>query len=145
MASINQNRYPILLPDFRNLGVMLRILLVATAMTLAAAAVQASNWNMLVDHWLEISALVQPIVILSLVVLALATGWLHRLEYPAAVAIVILIELVIASAAVSFTASLFESAASDVVRAMLFTLAATAVLLGYFNLRNRALSPAITE
>ena len=58
MASINQNRYPILLPDFRNLGVMLRILLGATAMTLAAAAVQASNWNMLVDHWLEISALV---------------------------------------------------------------------------------------
>ena len=145
MASINQNRYPILLPDFRNLGVMLRILLVATAMTLAAAAVQASNWNMLVDHWLEISALVQPIVILSLVVLALATGWLHRLDYPAAVAIVILIELVIASAAVSFTASLFESAASDVVRAILFTMAATAVLLGYFNLRNRALSPAITE
>ena len=145
MASINQNRYPILLPDFRNLGVMLRILLGATAMTLAAAAVQASNWNMLVDHWLEISALVQPIVILSLVVLALATGWLHRLDYPAAVAIVILIELVIASAAVSFTASLFESAASDVVRAMLFTMAATAVLLGYFNLRNRALSPAITE
>ena len=28
MASINQNGYPILLPNFRNLGVMLRILLI---------------------------------------------------------------------------------------------------------------------
>jgi len=145
MASINQNRYPNLLPDFRNLGVMLRILLAVTVMTVAAAAVQASNWNILVDYWFGISALVQPIVILSLVVLGLATGWLRRLDYMVAVVIVILIELVIASAVVSFTASLFESATADVVRAMLFTAAATGVMLGYFNLRSRALSPAITE
>lgn len=145
MASINQNRYPNLLPDFRNLGVMLRILLAVTAMTLAAAAVQASNWSTLMDRWFGISALVQPIVILSLVALGPATAWLHRLDYPVAVAAIILMEMVIASAVVSFTATLFESAAADVVRAILFTAAATAVLLGYFNLRNRALSPAITE
>ena len=127
MASINQNRYPNLLPDFRNLGVMLRILLVATAMSLAAALIQASSWNILMDQWFGISALVQPIVILSLVVLGLVTGWLHRLDYKVAVVLVVLIELVIASAVVSFTSSLFESATADVVRAMLFTAVATAV------------------
>ena len=145
MASINQNRYPNLLPNFRNLGVMLRILLVATAMSLAAAVIQASSWNVLMDQWFGISALVQPIVILSLVVLGLVTGWLHRLDYKVAVGLVILIELVIASAVVSFTSSLFESATADMVRAMLITAVATAVMLGYFNLRSRALSPAITE
>ena len=145
MASINQNRYPNLLPNFRNLGVMLRILLVATAMSLAAAVIQASSWNVLMDQWFGISALVQPIVVLSLVVLGLVTGWLHRLDYKVAVGLVILIELVIASAVVSFTSSLFESATADMVRAMLFTAVATAVMLGYFNLRSRALSPAITE
>lgn len=145
MASINQNRYPNLLPDLRNLGVMLRILLAVTAMTLAAAAVQASNWNTLMDHWFGISALVQPIVILSLVALGPASVWLRRLDYPVAVAVIILIEMVIAAAVVSFTATLFESGMADVVRAILFTAAAAAVMLGYFNLRSRALSPAITE
>jgi len=145
MASINQNRYPNLLPDFRNLGVMLRVLLAVTAMTLAAAAVQASSWNTLMDHWFGISALVQPIVILSLLMLGLATPWLHRLDYPTAIAFIVLLELVIASLVVSFTSNLFGSEAADVVRAMLLTAAGTGVMLGYFNLRSRALSPAITE
>jgi two-component system, LytTR family, sensor histidine kinase AlgZ len=145
MASINQNRYPNLLPDFRNLGVMLRILVAATAMSLAAAVIQASSWQIILDQWFGISALAQPIVILSLVVLSLVTRWLHRLDYKIAVVLVVLIELVIASAVVSFTSSLFESATADVMRAMLFTGVFTAVMLGYFNLRSRALSPAITE
>ncbi len=145
MASINQNRYPDLLPDFRNFGVMLRILLAVTAMTVAAAAVQASSWAMLMDHWFGISALVQPIVLLSLVTLGLGTAWLHRLDYGVAAAIIVLVELLIASVVVSLTQTLFDRETSDVVRAMVFTAAATGVMLGYFNLRNRALSPAITE
>lgn len=145
MASINQNRYPNLLPDFRNLGVVLRIVLAATAMSIAAAAVQASSWTMLMEHWFSISALVQPIVILSLVVLGLATTWLRSVEYPFAAAMVMLIELLIAAGVVSLTYSLFEREAADVVRAMAFTAAATGVMLAYFNLRSRALSPAIAE
>jgi len=145
MASINQKRYPNLLPDFRNLGVMLRVIVVVTGMTMAAAAVQSSNWATLVDHWFAISALAQPVLIVSLIVLALAAAWLQRVEYPLALAVIVLLELLIASAIVSFTHSLFDSDAADVLRAMVFTGLATAVLLGYFNLRSRALSPAITE
>jgi two-component system sensor histidine kinase AlgZ len=145
MASINQNRYPNLLPDFRNLGVTLRILVAVAAMTLVAAALQADNWTGLLEHWFGISALVQPIVILSLLVLGAAASWLRRLEYPTAVAVILLLELIITVAVISLTYRIFESGAADVVRAMFFTLAATVVLLGYFNLRSRALSPAITE
>ena len=124
---------------------MLRILVAATAMSLAAAVIQASSWTMIMEQWFGISALVQPIVILSLVLLSLVTRWLRRLDYKVAVVLVVLIELVIASAVVSFTSSLFESATADVMRAMLFTGVFTTVMLGYFNLRSRALSPAITE
>lgn len=145
MASINQKRYPNLLPDFRNLGVMLRVIVVVTGMTMAAAAVQSSNWATLVDHWFAISALAQPVLVVSLIVLALAAAWLRRVEYPVAIAVIVLLELLIASVIVSFTHSLFDSDAADVLRAMVFTALATAVLLGYFNLRSRALSPAITE
>ena len=145
MASINQKRYPNLLPDFRNLGVMLRVIVVVTGMTMAAAAVQSSNWAALFDHWLAISALAQPVLIVSLIVLAFAAAWLQRVEYPVAVAVIVLLELLIVAAIVSFTHSLFDSDAADVVRAMVFTGLTTAFLLGYFNLRSRALSPAITE
>jgi two-component system sensor histidine kinase AlgZ len=145
MASIKQKRYPNLLPDFRNLGVMLRVIVAATGMTLVAAAIQSPNWTSLVEHWFALSALAQPILIVSLIALALATTWLQRVEYPVAIAMVVLLEMLIASAIVSFTHSLFDSNAADVLRAMVFTGAATGVLLGYFNLRSRALSPAITE
>jgi two-component system sensor histidine kinase AlgZ len=145
MASINQNRYPNLLPDFRNLGVMLRIMLAATAMSLAAAAMQVSTWSMWMEHWFSISALVQPIVVLSLVLLGLCTAWLRRIEYATAVGIIVLLEVMVAAVVVSITYTLFDREAADVVRAMAFTAAATGVMLGYFNLRSRALSPAITE
>jgi two-component system sensor histidine kinase AlgZ len=145
MASINQKRYPNLLPDFRNLGVMFRVIVIVTGMTVAAAAVRSVAWAELVEHWIAISALVQPILLLSVVALFLAAAWLQRIEYPVAVMVIVLLELVIASIVVSFTQSLFENDAADIVRALCFTLAATGVLLGYFNLRSRALSPAITE
>ena len=72
MASINQNRYPNLLPNFRNLGVMLRLLVIVIAMTFVAAALKSSNWYDMLDQWLGISTLAQPMVILSLLLLALA-------------------------------------------------------------------------
>jgi two-component system sensor histidine kinase AlgZ len=85
MASINQNRHPNLLPNFRNLGVMLRLLVIVIAMTVVAAALKSSNWYDMLDQWLGISALVQPMVILSLLLLGLADRWLHELDYPLAV------------------------------------------------------------
>lgn len=145
MASINQKRYPNLLPDFRNLGVMLRIIVAVAAMTLAAAGVHSASWVSLAEQWVSISALAQPILILSVLLLAAATTWLHRLDYAVAVTVIILVEVLIAIAVVSFARALFDEAAADLVKTALFTAAATGVLLGYFNLRSRALSPAITE
>ena len=66
MASINQNRHPNLLPNFRNLGVMLRLLVIVIGMTVFGAALKSENWSDLCDQWLSISALAQPMVILSL-------------------------------------------------------------------------------
>ncbi len=145
MASINQKRYPNLLPDFRNLGVMLRVIVAVTGMTVAAAAVQSATWAGLVENWFAISALVQPILIFSLVMLALAAGWLRQMQYPVAIVMIVLTELVIAAAIASLTHTLFESDAADILRILGFTGLTAGLLLGYFNLRSRALSPAITE
>lgn len=145
MASISQNRRADLLPDFRNLGVMLRILVAVSILSFVAAMLQAQSWTGVLDRWFAISALVQPVAILSLVVLGLLTGWLRSIDYPAAVASILLMEAGMAAALVATTSALFGSETWDMVRTLVFTVVATAGLLGYFNLRNRALSPALTE
>jgi len=145
MASINQNRHPNLLPDFRNLGVMLRLLVIVIAMTVVAAVLKSSNWHDVLNQWLDISALVQPMVILSVLLLGLADRWLHKLDYPLAVAVIVAGELGVASLMVTATRAILTPGAPGLVRSWFFTAVATLLVLAYFNLRSRMLSPALTE
>ena len=69
MASINQNGDPVALPNFRNLGVMLRVLLIANAMALAAAVLKAPSLETTGRQLVEISTLFQPILLLTLLAL----------------------------------------------------------------------------
>jgi len=95
MASINQNPVATLLPDFRNLGVMLRVLVIVTGLTLVAAILKSPNWGSVVQQWIDITVTVQPIAILSVLLLGAANDWLHRLEYRSAVSMIVLAETAI--------------------------------------------------
>jgi two-component system sensor histidine kinase AlgZ len=145
MASINQNRHPNLLPNFRNLGVMLRLLVIVIAMTVVAAALKSSNWYDMLNQWLRISALAQPMVILSLLLLGLADRWLHKLDYPLAVAVIVAGELGVASLMVIAPWAVFTPGTPGLARSWFFAAVATLLVLAYFNLRSRMLSPALTE
>ena len=145
MGSINQNRQLNALPDFRNLGVILRILVGVSAMALAAAAIGTHSLRAWLQTWITIIAFVAPVTIVSLVVLGAAGPWLRRLDYRAAVAAVVVIELGITTAAVQFLSALLGYTDIVLARYWFLTAAATLLLLGYFGLRNRALSPALTE
>jgi len=147
MASINQNPPANTLPDFRNLGVMLSILVFVTAATLLAEGLR----NESLVGWLEASAaavaFVLPVTIISLLVLGLATSWLRRLDFRLAVLSIVVTELVIVTAVVQLIWLLLPDQRSfdQMLRYWLFTGLLTLVLIGYFDLRNRALSPALTE
>jgi two-component system sensor histidine kinase AlgZ len=145
MASINQNRSRTALPDFRNLGVMLRVLVAVCGISLAAAAVGAYAVGAWLDAWLGMMARVAPLTILSLVVLGLGSRWLASLDYRGAIAAIVAIEMAITFFALRFSAVLLGPPVGGVLRPVLFAAAITLLLLGYFDLRNRALSPAITE
>jgi two-component system sensor histidine kinase AlgZ len=145
MASINQNRHPNLLPNFRNLGVMLRLLVIVIAMTVVAAALKSSNWTDMLDQWLGISALAQPVAILSLLLLGLVDRWLHELDYPLAVAVIVAVELGIVAVVMIATSAVFIPDTPGLARSWFFTTVATLLVLAYFNLRSRMLSPALTE
>ena len=76
-ASINHKTYASALPNFRNLGVLLRILVIVNVM---AAGVAVSRSGSLANVWhevLEVSAVVEPVIMLSLVT-RLLNGALKR-------------------------------------------------------------------
>jgi two-component system sensor histidine kinase AlgZ len=145
MASINQNLAATLLPNFRNLGVMLRVLVIITALTVVAAMLKSSNWSSFLQQWFAVAAVVQPIAILSVLLLGASNAWLHKLEYRAAVALIVLAELAITLLVLRFGALILETEMEDAGRDVFFAVATTLTLIGYFNLRNRALSPALSE
>ncbi len=118
-----------------------------TGMTLLAEALR----NNALGRWLEASAaaiaFVLPVTIISLLLLGLATSWLRRIDYRVAIALVVIIELAVVTATVQFVWVLLpeEDSLISLVRYWLFTVLLALTLVGYFNLRNRALSPALTE
>ncbi|HUW51486.1 MAG TPA: histidine kinase [Sulfuricella sp.] len=155
MASIKQNSVtptaaatpqPVAaLPNFCNLGIMLRILVIVDGMSAVAAMLKAPTLAAAWQELIELSALVQPLLLLSLLVLCLGRRALSRLPYRAGVIVVLAIELLLVALAHAFSQRLFYTDLGELQRHWLFALLASGVLLGYFHLRSRAFSPAISE
>jgi two-component system sensor histidine kinase AlgZ len=119
---------------------MLRILLIVNAMGIAAAMIKASSLGHVWAALIELSVTLQPILLLSLLLLAAASDVLAKLKYREAVLAILAME-----AAVVIATSFILDTGNGIIRVMLFALMITAVLLLYFDLRSRALSPAISE
>jgi two-component system sensor histidine kinase AlgZ len=146
MASINQNMHRDALPDFRNLGVILRVVLIVLILTGLAALCQSPSWDQLFNRFLQVVAPVQPVLVLSLIVLWALGPWLRRLDYAAGIAVVLLLELLVVSLIYRIGQTVFQGSLYEgLERYWLFTAATTGLILYYFHLRSRALSPALTE
>lgn len=142
--SINQNANAGALPNFRNLGILLRILVIVDGACLAAALLKTTEPLVLMEELIDVSSQAQPILMLSLLVLAAANDWLHRLRYWHAISAVVVLELAITTVVYYLGLHLF-SGMGALERYWIFTLLLTGVLIGYFDLRGRALSPALAE
>ena len=146
MPSINQTGAGIRLPNFCNLGVMLRVLVIANALVLAAAAVRATRPAEMAGNFLVAAAFAEPVLIVSLLLLCGGRRFLHALRYPAAIAAVVALEVALAWAWVAAFGELLPGGAPvSFARVALLVVFVTAVILAYFDLRARALAPAIAE
>ncbi len=146
MASIvNQNAYVSALPNFRNLGVMLRILVIVNLLAAGAAAVKSTRLNELWRELLEVSFVVEPVLILSLLALIALGGLLKRLPYFLGAFAVVAIEFAIVTLVHVLGRPLFDVQPGPIERYWAMSVACTLMLLAYFDLRGRALSPALTE
>lgn len=148
MPSINQNNsYPVTLPDFCNLGVMLRVLLIVNLMGLAAALVRAHSYGEWFGEVQQVALVMQPTLLLCLTVLCLLKRLLLRLPYPFGVGAVLGVALVSVSLVHKLIVNrlfLYEGM-GRLDYAWLLTLLVAGTLLAYFNMRSRILSPAIGE
>ena len=147
MASIKQNPASPPLPDFRNFGVMLRILLGVNLLALMAALVMAGEVAEWVPRFVELAAWVQPLLLFNLALLASVSPLLRRLPAVGGRVLVLFLAALSAALFVDFWQfmGMDEGGWQRVLRAALLAAFAAATLLYYFHLCAKAFSPAVTE
>src|SRR6185295_14451394 len=139
MLSIRQNAHSDVLPDFRNLGVVARVLLALNLAAIAAALVVSRDLAQAAENFVEIATLLEPLLLACIVILAAASGLLGRLRYwqgcVAVVAIVLALTLVARAAF-----GMVTGAPADLARVLALAAIAALTLLGYFRLLAKAYS-----
>ena len=146
VASINQTGTGIRLPNFCNLGVMLRSLIIVNLLLAAAAVLKAYSLKEIGYEFMVLAAFGEPILILSLVALCGARRLLHAMGYLPSIAAVIAFELLMSWLGQQFFGGMLPDPRPMPFPQLAFlVLFATATTVAYFDLRSRALSPAIAE
>jgi len=145
MPSIRQNAHSDVLPDFRNLGVIARLLVAVNAVAFVAALLGSANLAQGAERFARNAAVLEPLLLAVVLTLASLSTLLGRLAYPAGCAAVIAIVLALTAAAHAAIGALDAGAAPDLARMLVLAALIAAALLGYFYLLAKAYSPALTE
>jgi two-component system sensor histidine kinase AlgZ len=146
---IKQKHMPDAMPNFRNMGVILRSVLWVNGMALLMALAEAPSLSDFVRRMAEISSLLQPVLMLGLLLLYALNPLFARLRYWQGAAIVILLTMLEVLAIFQFGGDLYAPSSGSAVyyalRNMLLGAAVAALLLAYFYMRAQALSPALQK
>ena len=149
VQSINQNPLPDALPNFRNLGATLRIVLLVNGIALLYAIAQAAYAQDAVQRFIDLSAFLQPVLLCSLLLLYVLNGFLARLAYWRGFAAVVSLVVIVTLAMAQFTGGLYASASAGAAfqlwRNAMLSAALSALLLTYFKLRALSLSTALHD
>ena len=148
--SIKQNALPNALPNFRNLGVTLRILLISNGLALLQALLQANGWAEIPLRMMQIATLLTPVLLSSLLLLWAIQPWLNRLAYWHSALAVNVLVIMLTVFTYYFGGELYrppdrDGTYFDVARYMLLGVLVSSILLMYFRWRSRVLSRALHE
>ncbi|MFZ5503685.1 MAG: sensor histidine kinase [Pseudomonadota bacterium] len=148
--SIKQNTLPDALPNFRNLGVTLRILLICNGLALLEAVLLANVWSEVPQRMMQIAALLTPILLTTLLLLWVTQPWLYRISYARGVLAVNGFVVLLTLAIYYSGGELYRQPAYDggyfvAVRYVLLSVAVCATLLMYFRWRSQVLSRALED
>ena len=148
--SIKQNGRPDALPNFRNLGVTLRILLISAGLALLQAVLLANAWSDVPQRMLEIFTLLTPILLASVLLLWAVQPWLNRLDYRRGALAVVAVAPALTMAITYIGSALYHPMGStyrffDALRYGLISVIESGILLLYFRLRAEVLSQALLD
>jgi two-component system sensor histidine kinase AlgZ len=148
--SIKQNARPDGLPNFRNLGTLLRILLISSSLALLQAILLANAWTDVAQRMMQIAMLLTPVLLTSLLLLWVAQSWLNRLSYRRGVLAVTALVVILTLSIYYFGGELYRpldggDSYFDVVRYGLLSAIVCGILLLYFRLRTVVLSHALHD
>ncbi|TAJ76029.1 MAG: sensor histidine kinase [Gallionellaceae bacterium] len=140
---------PDALPNFRNLGVVLRIVLAVNGLALLVALTQAVSIPNVGQRMIDGSAFLQPVLLSSLLLLYIFNGTLARIGYRNGIVCVLLSVALVSGAISLLGGELFappaEQGAFNLWRCMVLGMVVAALLLTYFRLRALSLLPALPE
>lgn len=145
--SIKQNTLPDALPNFRNLGVTLRILLISNGLALLYSLLLAGTWSDVPLNLMQIIMPLTPILLSSLLLLWVAQPWLDKLAYWHGALAVNVLVATLALLVYYFGSRLYDSGSNyfGVFRYVLLSVLMCSIALMYFRLRSRLLSHALHE
>jgi two-component system sensor histidine kinase AlgZ len=146
VQSIRQNDLPDALPDFRNLGVISRILVSVNALALLFALARSREIGEFAARVAEIAGQLEPVLLVVMVVLYAGSALLRRLAYLQGLLAVLAIVIAVTAALFPLQTPLGGSSNwRELALSLGYAVLWTGLLAWYFHLRNRAFSPAISE
>ena len=143
--SIRQKDFSDVLPDFRNLGVMARILVAVNAAAIAGAFYAASDVAGALERFIGAAAFLEPLLLIELVALFALSPLLARLPYAAGAAAVMAIVLALAALYRGLLPAVVAAPLGTLARTLALGAMLTAAVLAYLRLNAKAHSPALAE
>ena len=147
--SINQKLSPDALPDFRNLGSTLRIVLLVNAIALLEAITQSNSTQEILLRFIDISAFLQPVLLTSLLFLYILDDMFRRLSYwqgsLSVISLAVVVTLTIGYMGGDLYASAREALPFHVLKIAVLSGGVAIILLVYFRLRTLSLSTAVHD
>ena len=142
----SHGRAPVAIPDFRNLGVILRCLVLAEFSSFIPLVAYSPDGFGALLRFSGNGLLFEFSVLLVLLVLFIASHWLASRSYPLATASVVFIAGAVGGGVqAALTGWLGGGAPGSVIKSAVLGALLAGLILVYFNWRQRILSPALAE
>lgn len=130
------------MPDFRNLGVILRALIIVNLLAMAVAFSRNTSSTSFALELIDMAGRVEPPLLASLAILALLSPWLAARTPRAGYGIVTGIAVALAAAHARLIGELLGG---DAARAAIWAVLACLCVFAYFRMRAIAATPAFAE
>ena len=144
-VSIRQKAFSDVLPDFRNLGVIARVLVAVNAAAAIGALFAAASPALALDRFVAMAAFVEPLLLVTLVALFGLSPLLQRVSYAAGFAVVLAVVVALAALYQGFVPEVVAEPLPDTWRTLALSAIIAAAVLGLLRLIAKAYSPAIAE